>query len=139
MFVEPDRLDMQVDWVHHRLSESGSRSPRLPLTAYATWLSPSPGRWDLALSTGLYAELGKDSIVAEEKLEYYPAGTLAWAGRVGLERPRFWKKSATISTHLKLSIGMSLGVDPAHPVISRHIRMGIAHGWSWGVGKGKPR
>jgi hypothetical protein len=136
---EPDRLDMQVDWLHGRLSESGSRRYRLPITTYATWVRPARSRWDRSLSTGLYTELGRDSMVIDEKLTYIPAGTLAWAGRVALERPRFWKKSTTLSTALEVSIGASFGTDPAHPLLSRHIRLGIERGWSWGVGKDKPR
>jgi hypothetical protein len=110
------------------------------VTTYATWVRPAPHLWDLALSTGLYTELGRDSVVVDDQLRYRPAGTVAWAGRIGLEHPRFfWKKSATMSTWLKLSAGLSVGSDAAHPVLSRHVRVGVERSWIWRVGPDRIR
>jgi len=138
--IAPDRLDLQVDWMHRAMTRLGSRSVRLPLTAYATWVRPAPHLWDLALSTGVYTELGRDSVVIDDQLRTHPAGTVAWAGRLGLEHPRFfWKKSATMSTWLKLSVGVSVSSEPALPVFSRHVRLGLERSWVWGVGPGRAR
>ena len=138
-YVNPDRLDIQIDWMHRLMTELGSRSPRLPISVYGTWLRPARARWDVSLSTGVYIEWGPDTLVIDEQLHTLPAGTVAWASRVALEHPRYWKKSATLSTGLAFSVGPSFGVDPVHPIFSRHIRVGIERVWAWSVGDGRVR
>ena len=124
---------MQLDWWHVYVSSAASRRPRIPICAYGTWVRPGWKRWSIALSTGLYSELGIDHFVVNEHVRRAPAGTVAVAGRVGIEKPRYWRKATTLGLYLRMAGGVSLGTDPEQLLLSGYYRAGLER--SWGVGR----
>ncbi|HJN77932.1 MAG TPA: hypothetical protein QGF58_28710 [Myxococcota bacterium] len=131
--LAPDRLELQLDWTHLYFTGSGTRWPRLPLTVYGSWLVPITDHHGLALSAGLYTELGRDSFVADEELDYGFGGTFAFAARVGMERPRRFTHFTTVGNYLRGAAGVSFGSDPDHAAVARYLRVGLERSWTWGA------
>lgn len=127
--LAPARIDVQLDGVHTYFTSVGTTWPRVPVCGYATWLRPASARSSLALSAGLYTELGWDRFVESEQLIRRPAGTLGPAGRVGWERHG---RLLDAGMYLRGIAGFSLGSDPNHPALTRYIRLGLEHTWVWG-------
>jgi hypothetical protein len=152
----PVRLDLQTDWVYRRLTRAGTTSPRRPICVYATWLHPLKAEHsqlvlrprgsvrrdiarNLALSPGLYTELGRDAIVVDEQLVYRPGATIALAGRVGVERVSSRAGAVTTGLYLRAAAGTMLSSDPEHPGASSYGRLGLETSVSWGPHTGSAR
>ncbi len=129
---QPQRLDVQVDWLQTYFLAAGTTRPRLPVTAYATWLRPSWRRRDMAVSTGVYLELGLDRFVVEEQLRKRPGGTAAAAVRLGWERPRLWWDVTTVGFYIRAATGFSMGSDPNQLALTWYHRLGLERSWVWG-------
>ena len=127
-----ERLEVQVDPVHLWATHGATTAPRLPLTLYACWLRPIGGKWDLTVARGLYAAVGWDAVVVEDRLRHRPGGTLAPSVRVGLERNRWLWPAMAGSWALRGDLGLSLSADPHSFAASRYLRVGLERSLTWG-------
>ena len=130
--ASPARLEVQLDLMTLWATAGATTAPRLPVSAYASWLHPLGGRWQLVLSPGVYSELGRDAIVVDERLRYRPAGTLAGSARAGLERQRWLWPGLRSTWSLRTDLGLTLSADPNSLTVARYVRVGVERSWVWG-------
>jgi hypothetical protein len=130
--MQPDRMEFQLNWLQGYLTYQGMTRPRLPAAAYATWIAAEDGVNRLTKSVGLYTELGRDRFVVDEKLRKRTAGTIALAGRVGVERTgRLGRGNKGL--YLYSVAGFSLGRDPNQIGLSPHVRSGLEYCTTFGL------
>ena len=85
----------------------------------------------MALSSGVYTELGLDRFVRDEVLVRRPAAAVGAAGRIGREKHR---RRIHSGVYLRGVAGVNLATDPDHPHVTRYLRLGIETAWTWGGG-----
>ena len=128
------RIDVQLNLYHSYVTQLGTTRARLPIGILGSNFIPTTHRSRLVYSTGAYTEIGRDRFVVDEKLVKRVAGTVAFAGRVGLERQRGIWKNRTAGLYWNAMIGLNLGRDPDHLLLSQYIRFGAEWNVSWGWG-----
>ena len=126
---QPARLDVQIDLAHAFWSEQATRWPRLPVCVYSTWLRPTRRNHSMALSSGVYTELGLDRFVRDEVLVRRPAAAMGVAGRIGREKHR---RRVDSGLYLRVVAGVNLAPDPDHPHVTRYLRLGMEYSRLWG-------
>ena len=130
--IPPQRLDLQLNTVRFATTLTGTTSARLPLTAYATWLVPFWRRHSVAISPGMSAELGRDLVVVDQDLRRRPNASLAIAGRIGLEKSRFWWPASTSGLYLQGLVGTAPSLDPNHRFSEREMSFAVQYSVAFG-------
>ena len=96
------------------------------MAAYSTRIITEDGRNRLVRSAGVYAEIGRDRFVVDEKLRKRTAGTVAAAARLGLERKDMRFVWRTQGLYLTGIAGISVGRDPNQLGVTPYLRAGLA-------------
>lgn len=130
--IPPQRLDLQLNTGRFATTLTGTTSARLPVTAYLTWLEPFWRRHSVSISPGMSAELGRDLVVVDQDLRRRPNASLAIAGRIGLEKSRFWWPASTTGLYLQGQIGTALSLDPNHRFSEREMSFAVQYSVAFG-------